>query len=125
MQNTRQTLFAPRPLAELERGVKSLGLTGRLLLIAAGLALLGFASGVRPIVEYSDLTCPVGSTVRHTSVAYWAVQCIPSAGSSGPSSTPTRRYVGIFLSNLDVRVFDADLLAGAFGGPAFNVSLGR
>lgn len=102
------------------------GPRGRLLTIAAGILLL-LALGARPVFEYRDLNCPPGSFVRGIGVAYWAVACSVSDGPSGARKTtaPVRRYVGLFLTNVDVRVFDADLLSGATHGPALGVKLGR
>jgi hypothetical protein len=42
----------------------------------------------------------------------------------GPDDNSDTRYVGLFLSNVDVRVFDADFLAGAASGPALSFRLG-
>jgi hypothetical protein len=101
------------------------GPTGRVLATVASGVLLAFALGFRPVVEYSDLRCAAGTVPRPVSIAYWAVRCEPSEASSEPTTVPTRRYVGLFLTNVDVRVFDADLLADDFHGPALNVRLGR
>ena len=94
----------------------------RVVAIVVGLLLLGFALGLHPVVEYHDLTCPPGTVARYVSVAYWAVQCEPSEGSSQATTVPTSRYIGLFLTNVNIRVFDMDFLADNFHGPGMNVS---
>ncbi len=98
------------------------GRGARVLAIVLGLLLLGFALGLHPVVEHHDLTCPPGTVARYVSVAYWAVQCEPSEGSSQATTVPTSRYIGLFLTNVNIRVFDMDFLADNFNGPGMNVS---
>ena len=83
------------------------------------LAVLLVALGPRAIVDLHDLRCPLGSAVRAVGIAYWSVVCTP--GYPGPTSTPVSRYVGLFLTNIDVRIFDADLIGETLHGPAINV----
>lgn len=95
---------------------------GGALASVAALLLFGLALGFHPIVEYHDLTCPAGTAARYVSVAYWAVRCEPSEASSQATTVPTSRYIGLFLTNVGVRVFDMDFLADNFHGPAMNAS---
>ncbi len=94
----------------------------RIVAIVLGLLVLGFALGVHPVVEFYDLTCPAGTVARSVSVAYWAVQCEPSEASSPATTVPISRYIGLFLTNVNVRMFDVDLLASNLHGPGLNVS---
>jgi hypothetical protein len=86
--------------------------------ILLGVLLLGFALGFHPVVEYNDLACPAGTVARHVSVAYWAVTCERSDPSSPATTVPISRYIGLFLTNVNIRVFDMDFLADSFHGPA-------
>jgi hypothetical protein len=89
--------------------------------IAAGSVVI-FVLGARVVVEDQDLTCPAGTAVAYASIASWTAQCVPSQG--GPGSTiPIRRFVGLFFTNVDVRVFDVE--DGNMHGPGLNVRLGR
>ena len=94
---------------------------GRVLAVV-GFLVLGFALGPRPVVEYRDLACPPGTAARYVSIAYWAVACEPSAATSQVTTVPTSRYVGLFLTNVNVRVFDVDFLADDVHGPGWSVS---
>ena len=74
--------------------------------VVASLALALFALGARPIIDYRDLTCSAGYGARPVSVAYWAVQCQANDEHvTWPRSVPIARDVGLFLANVDVRVF--------------------
>ena len=83
------------------------------------LALLLVVSGPSVIVDWRDLQCAPGSSVRAVSIAYWAVVC--QRDYPGPSTTPVARYVGLFLTSLDVRVFDADFIGESYHGPGLGV----
>jgi hypothetical protein len=85
--------------------------------LVVALLLLGFAVGLHPIVEYRDLTCRAGAEARYVSVAYWAVRCEPNEASVNATTLPTSRYIGLFLTRVDFRVFEMDFLAGNFRGP--------
>jgi hypothetical protein len=45
----------------------------------------------------------------------------PSDPASPPSSVPTARRIGLFLTNVNVRVFNMDFIAGTVQGPAGDV----
>lgn len=98
---------------------------GRLVIVLLALLLLGLALGARPVIEYWDLTCPEGSVVRAVGPAYWALACAPGDLVAGPRTAPTRRYFGLFLTNVDIRLFGADLMAGYWEGPGLHVRLAR
>jgi hypothetical protein len=87
--------------------------------VLVAVALVFIVSGPRLVIDARDLRCPAGSAIRPVSVAYWAVECAP--GYPGPMSQPISRYVGLFLKNVDVRIFAVDALAGVIEGPALNV----
>ena len=106
------------------RGLHIIGMKHRVAMIFAGLLFASVILGARPIIRFADLTCGPGTVVRYTGPAYWAVECAPSAGSSESAAVPTSRYVGLFLTNVDLRVFDADFIAGSFLGPGLGVRLG-
>ena len=95
----------------------------RFVAALAAAIVLGVLLGVRLVVDYDDLTCPAGTAVRYHSVASWTAYCAPVEGAGGPTIVPIRRYVGLFLQNVDVRLFDADF--DNIHGPAFGVRLGR
>ncbi len=99
-------------------------LAGGVVVVLAAL-LLGFALGVHPVAEFNDLACPQGTLVRYLGVAYWAVTCEASDPSAPATSVATSRYIGLFLTRVNVRVFDMDFIADNFDGPARNVSPGR
>ena len=84
---------------------------------------LAVVLGFRPVIEYADLTCPAGTVVQYQSIADWSAYCAPAEGAPGPTSVPIQRYLGLFLTNVDVRVFDLDF--DTFHGPALGVRLGR
>jgi hypothetical protein len=97
----------------------------RVIASLIGIAALVSAGGMRAIVDYQDLTCPAGTSVQFVGVAYWAVRCVDDSSSTTTTNVPTARYFGLFMQNVNARVFDADLIAGAYHGPALNVRLGR
>lgn len=84
---------------------------------------LGLLVGLRPVVEYSDLTCPVGSAVRYAGVAHTSVYCGPAEGSTELRSVPLQRYVGLFLTNANVRLLEVEF--GVVRGPALGVRSDR
>jgi len=93
------------------------------LMIVAAL-LLAFALGLRPVAEFHNLDCPTGTVVRAFSLSDSAARCEASDPSAPARSVPTSRYIGLFLTTVNVRVFDMDFMSGNFGGPAGNVRLG-
>jgi hypothetical protein len=97
----------------------------RAALIVLAALLLGFALGLHPVAEFNDMACPTGTVVRYVGVAYWAVTCEASDPSAPATSVPTSRYIGLFLTTVNVRVFDMDFIADNFHGPARFVSPGR
>jgi hypothetical protein len=91
--------------------------------VVAGVLVLALVLGARLVVEVRDLTCPAGTVVRNASVVDYSAYCFPDPRSEHATSVPLRRYVGLFLTNVDVRVLDAE--PGNVHGPAFGVRLGR
>lgn len=107
----------------LKRGMRAPFARPALIIVAA--LLLAFTMGLRPVAEFHDLACPAGTVVRAVSVSDSAVTCQASVPSAPARSVPTSRYIGLFLTTVNVRVFDMDFMSGNFGGPARNVHLGR
>ena len=97
----------------------------RVVLIVLVALLLSFSLGLHPVAEFNDLVCPTGTVVRYVGVAYWAVTCAASDPSAPATTVATSRYIGLFLTTVNVRVFDIDFMAGSIHGPTLNVSLGR
>lgn len=89
----------------------------RVLGAFVGVILLGLVLGVHPIVEWRDLACPAGTVVRPVGIADWAVQCELYEASTQASTVPVSRYVGLFLMNVDARVFEVDFIGGSVHGP--------
>lgn len=87
--------------------------------------VVAFLLGLRLVVDYQDLNCPPETVVRYRGVGYWTAYCAPSDATAVASTTPTSRYVGVFLVNVNARVFDADMLAGTLHGPALGFGPGR
>jgi len=91
-------------------------------IVVASLVLALFALGVRPVVDYRDLACADGYGARPVSIAYWAVQCQANdEHMTWPRSVPIARDVGLFLANVDLRVFHVDFLGGVVEGPGLGV----
>ena len=81
------------------------------------LVLLGFTVGFHPVVTFRDLTCGAGSQARYVSVSRGAIRCEPNPAAVEATTVPSSRYIGLFLTNIGVRVFEVDFLAGSVEGP--------
>ena len=94
------------------------------------LVLFGVITGARPVFAYHELRCPEGQMARGVSLAAWVVRCEPVSPGLPPSFTPprtatTQDEVGLYLTNLQMRVFHIDFVAGTYEGVAFGVRLTR
>ncbi len=112
----------PEASQVVARGPQSLALK-LVASVVAGVLVLALVLGARLVVEVSDLTCPAGTVVRYASIVDHSAYCVPDPRSDHATSVPLQRYVGLFMTNVDVRVFDADF--DNVHGPAFGVRLGR
>ena len=94
------------------------------------LVLFGVVTGARPVFAYHELRCPEGQMARAVSIAAWAVRCEPVPLRLPPSVTPprtatTQDEVGLYLTNLQMRVFHINFVAGTYHWLAFGVPLTR
>jgi hypothetical protein len=111
----------------MRRTVKALRVFSVALL---SLVLFAAITGARPLFAQHELRCPEGQMVRPVSVAAWAVQCEPvplhvPMRVNPPRTATTQDEVGLYLTNLQVRVFHIDFVAGTYHGLALGVPLTR
>ncbi len=98
--------------------------------MAVGLAVLvvfSFATGARPVFARQQLDCGLGNYAQSVGIIGGIYQCrpqplhTPSGIRPPPQVVTTRDEVGLYLTNLQVRVFDIDFVQGTYHWLAFGV----
>ncbi len=90
------------------------------------LVVFGFATGARPVFARGQLDCSSGNYAQSVTIIDGVYQCLPLAHwppgvQVPPQVVTTRDEVGLYLTNLQVRVFDIDFVQGTYHWLAFGV----
>jgi hypothetical protein len=79
--------------------------------------VFGFATGARPVFARQQLDCGTGYYVQSVSILDGFYQCRPrplrgptSLGDQLPQIVTTRDEAGLYLTNLQLRVFNIDFV---------------
>jgi hypothetical protein len=83
--------------------------------------VFGFLTGARPVFARQQLDCGTGYYAQPVSILDGVYQCqlrplrgFPSLGDQPRQTVTTRDEVGLYLTNLQVRVFDIDFVRGIY-----------
>lgn len=90
------------------------------------LVVFGFATGARPVFARGQLDCGSGYYAQGVGIMDGVYQCLPLAHwppsvQPPPQVVTTRDEVGLYLTNVQVRVFDIDFVQGTDHWLAFGV----
>ena len=92
------------------------------------LVVLGFTTGARPVFARGQLDCGTDYYAQAVTIIDGVYQCRPKplrlpplSGVELPQVVTTRDEVGLYLTNLQVRVFDIDFVQGTYHWLAFGV----
>jgi hypothetical protein len=89
----------------------------RFAVLIGVLAVVAYVVGLKPVTRWAEVACPPGYTEQPVSVQSGVYRCIPPGGAAGldlnrlPGGS-RQREVGLYLANLNVRVFDCDFEQG-------------
>ena len=89
----------------------------RLTLVVGVLVAEAYVAGFKPAVTWTEVACPSGFTEQPVSIMSGVYRCIPPGGAAGADLRglphgSRQRQVGLYLANLNVRVFDCDFEQG-------------
>ena len=106
-------------------GMKRIRRVGRpFAIVVASLATLAIITGARPTYAYQQLQCERGYQPQSAgpSGLYWC-QPRPTAApdSDRPDPVTTQHEIGLYLTNLRIRVLHVDFVSGDFQGFALDV----
>lgn len=98
-------------------------MTARPYVLALLIVALAYVAGPRPVFLFSEFTCPTGSVERPVGLLGGVSVCAPP-GEIAPNpyvGGVPQREIGLYLTNLHVRLFDFDLEADNYLGFAVGV----
>lgn len=90
------------------------------------LVVFGFATGARPVFARGQLDCGSGNYAQGVGIMDGVYQCLtlahlPPGVQPPPQIVTTQDEVGLYLTNVQVRVFDIDFVQGTYHWLAFGV----
>jgi hypothetical protein len=92
------------------------------------LVVIGFATGAKPLFVRGQLDCGLGFYAQGVTIIDGVYQCRPKplrlpprVDVELPQVVTTRDEVGLYLTNVQVRVFDIDYVLGTHHWLAFGV----
>ena len=89
----------------------------RFAVVVGVLVAVAYVVGFKPVITWAEVACPPRYTEQPVSIQSGVYRCIPPGGAAGvdlqglPGGS-RQREVGLYLANLNVRVFDCDFEQG-------------
>ena len=93
-------------------------------IVVASLVTLAIITGARPTYAYQQLQCERGYQPQSAgpSGLYWCQpRPLAAPDAARPDPVTTQHEVGLYLTNLDIRVFHVDFVSGDLQGFALGI----